>query len=1753
MRTIENLLKVILLQLLLGCGINIYAYDFVVDNVYYNKLNDNEVEVTYWALSAPSGCSYTGDIVVPSTVLYSGVTYSVVAIGRSAFVNCYDLTSVLLPSSIRTIGKHAFYGAPITSIDIPSSVVSLDECAFLSCTKLQTVSGGNSIKTIGKETFCDCWALSSIYFSESLEEIGKGAFVRCSSLASASFPKNLTYIGENAFADCNNLSSVTTKSPTPLSITQNVFSNRANAILYVPKGSKSAYETAEIWKDFKEIIEFNDESEDENYNLSITATGNGYAIYGETSVREGTNTFTVTEGTSATITFTPDNGYRIKCVKVNNTDVTSSVSNNSYTINSINSDTSVEVVFEAIPPTTYTLSIKATGNGYASISSQISIREGTKIVTVEEGVTIPINIIPDEGYRIKSVMVNNTDVTSSVSNYHYTISNISCDTSVEVEFEAITYLLSITATGNGYAIYDETSVREGTNTFTVAEGTSATITFSPEYGYYLSSLKLNNIDVKAGVSNNQYVVANISENTTLEVAFEERSPIKIDVDGLSYYIYLARKTAEVAGKTNNNTFGSSARLSIPSSIVYDGVTYNVVSIRSNAFSMNNSFGSIEIPNSITRIESSAFKQTALQTIRIPQSVAFIGSDAFRYCSDLRCIKSEIVDPYAISENVFERYNHLYDRKLLVPANTQSAYEGFVGWTKYVDEITETGDIYELKISASGKGCAYYEVRYRDNIYDGTKIFDVVGGEAVVINFTPDNGYRIKSVKVNSSDVTSNVANNQYILSSVDNNTFLEVAFEAIPPTTYTLSITATGNGSVTYNGTSVRGKTSTFTVNEGTSATISFSPDNDYRIKSVKVNDTDVTSSVSNNSYTISNITVDTSVEVEFEAIPPTTYTLSIKATGNGSVTYNGTSVRGKTSTFTVNEGSSATISFSPDSDYRIKSVKVNNTDVTSSVSNNSYTISNITVDTSVEVVFELIPPTTYTLSIKATGNGAVTYNGTSVRGKTSTFTVTEGTSATISFTSDNGNRIKSVKVNNTDVTSSISNNSYTISSITADTSVEVVFEATPTYTLKITSTGNGSATYIRTSVRNETKTFSVEEGESVSIYITSDTGYRIKSVKANGTDVISSKPTSTYYTINNINNNVSVEIEFEVIPPTTYTLSITATGNGSVNYNGSSVREETKTFTVDKGTNIIFTFSQDDFSRVMSVKVNGVDVTSDLSTGYYTISNVSSDTSVIVEFEPLLTQFSLSITATGSGSVNCNGISVKDGTKTFTVNEGTSVKVSITPENGYRIKSVIEDGIDVTANVNNNQYTTNKVTSNKTLNVTFEEIPVVTYALSVTASGSGTVNYLNASVKNQTQTFTVNEGTSVTVTFSPDNGNSVDLVKVNGTDVTSQISGNRYVIESMAGDMNIEVKFVEDVNAMTVEGVNYKVTSQSDKTIVVVGGNYGKVLTVPATITQNGKTWTVKGIENDALKNNSELAAVIWNPDVSFTASVSNSNLLLYVKDTPYAPATIQNVVVNGIASRIVLTDASTGNNFYCPQAFSAMQISYTHNYQMQTGIDEVKGWETIALPFNVQAVSHAAKGAIKPFASWKNGDSEKPFWLYELTGSGFRPASEIKANTPYIISMPNNSQYDSEWLLNGDVTFAGAGVRVEKTDDIQKPSFRDRTFIPCFEAIGAGDGAYALNVRNQYEANNSGMPDGSMFVLNMRTIHPFEAYLTTTNNAPLYAIGIFDDMSTDIQVIEAEKMLMKDTVYDLQGRKVNRSTNKGVYVVNGKKLINR
>ena len=93
------------------------------------------------------------------------------------------------------------------------------------------------------------------------------------------------------------------------------------------------------------------------------------------------------------------------------------------------------------------------------------------------------------------------------------------------------------------------------------------------------------------------------------------------------------------------------------------------------------------------------------------------------------------------------------------------------------------------------------------------------------------------------------------------------------PKTYTLKLSALGSGSVYYegwDGSQVREGSQTFHIKEGNSVAFIFSPDAGSKIKTVKVNNKDVTSAVVDNNYTLANVQSSTEIEVEFEKIPVT-------------------------------------------------------------------------------------------------------------------------------------------------------------------------------------------------------------------------------------------------------------------------------------------------------------------------------------------------------------------------------------------------------------------------------------------------------------------------------------------------------------------------------------------------------------------------------------------------------------------------------------------------------------------------------------------------------------------------------------------------------------------------------------------------------------------------------------------------------------------------------------------------------------------
>ena len=324
-----------------------------------------------------------------------------------------------------------------------------------------------------------------------------------------------------------------------------------------------------------------------------------------------------------------------------------------------------------------------------------------------------------------------------------------------------------------------------------------------------------------------------------------------------------------------------------------------------------------------------------------------------------------------------------------------------------------------------------------------------------------------------------------------------------------------------------------------------------------------------------------------------------------------------------------------------------------------------------------------------------------------------------------------------------------------------------------------------------------------------------------------------------------------------------------------------------------------------------------------------------------------------------------------------------------------------------------------------------------------------------------------------------------------------------------------------------------------------------------NNINFRVTSVTDDAFAN-SELGAIVWNAEFTVPDKVStmvnNPNLLVYVNSDALAPKNMTNIVINGVAKNIILVDATTENgSFLVPESFTAEQISYERTFNQETMVGICRGWESIALPFDVQTITHEKQGAISPFG---RGDSNKHFWLRRLGSNGFVQADKIEANVPYIIAMPNSSEYSEQYNLPGRVTFSATNAIVPITEE-RVLSLSDSTImmIPTMQRLGRSSRYYAINVgevRGQYL-------EGSVFERDYREIRPFEAYTTHAENAPAPRFVPIDDIiggnMTGIEDVRSQMSDGRSDIwYDLNGRRLQKEpAQKGVYLRNGRKVIIR
>jgi hypothetical protein len=186
-----------------------------------------------------------------------------------AFDLCSSLTSITIPSTVKSVGAYAFRGcSSLTSITIPGSVTSINNYVFNGCsslakvvledgksdlklgygynttvktkcgllnglpvktlylgrncslddplcplcdylTTLTTVTIGSSVTSIGEVAFFGCSSLTSITIPNSVKSIEASAFYGCSSLTSITIPNSVKSIEAYAFQSCSSLTSIT--------------------------------------------------------------------------------------------------------------------------------------------------------------------------------------------------------------------------------------------------------------------------------------------------------------------------------------------------------------------------------------------------------------------------------------------------------------------------------------------------------------------------------------------------------------------------------------------------------------------------------------------------------------------------------------------------------------------------------------------------------------------------------------------------------------------------------------------------------------------------------------------------------------------------------------------------------------------------------------------------------------------------------------------------------------------------------------------------------------------------------------------------------------------------------------------------------------------------------------------------------------------------------------------------------------------------------------------------------------------------------------------------------------------------------------------------------------------------------------------------------------------------------------------------------------------------------------------------------
>ena len=180
---------------------------FTIDDIQYTIDKNDSTAVSVTGTTGYGDINNKKDLVLPETVEYNGVTYTVTSIGNGAFARKNGLNSIVIPNTVVLIAESAFASNwGLTSIEIPASVVEIGTRAFEWAGNIAEVkfAANSQLKILGTSAFSHAKGLKSIELPEGLTTIKNCAFADCNVLESVTIPASVTTIMEHMFDNPSN-------------------------------------------------------------------------------------------------------------------------------------------------------------------------------------------------------------------------------------------------------------------------------------------------------------------------------------------------------------------------------------------------------------------------------------------------------------------------------------------------------------------------------------------------------------------------------------------------------------------------------------------------------------------------------------------------------------------------------------------------------------------------------------------------------------------------------------------------------------------------------------------------------------------------------------------------------------------------------------------------------------------------------------------------------------------------------------------------------------------------------------------------------------------------------------------------------------------------------------------------------------------------------------------------------------------------------------------------------------------------------------------------------------------------------------------------------------------------------------------------------------------------------------------------------------------------------------------------------------